>query len=72
MCRRWNWRNGDFSKITEDTKRIVINIDGIGEVPQRLIEEARDELAKLLIEQCKAELTTDLLNRGNREIEIDF
>jgi len=72
MCRRWNWRNGDFSKITEDTKRIVINIDGIGEAPQTLIEEARDELAKLLIEQCKAELTTDLLNRDNREIEIDF
>ncbi|HEC93284.1 MAG TPA: hypothetical protein ENI51_09880, partial [Candidatus Atribacteria bacterium] len=62
MCRRWNWRNGDFSKITEDTKRIVINIDGIGEAPQTFIEEARDELAKLLIEQCKAELTTDLLN----------
>lgn len=72
MCRRWDWRNGDFSKITEDTKRIVINIDGIGEAPQTLIEEARDELAKLLIEQCKAELTTDLLNRDNREIEIDF
>ncbi|HBY57266.1 MAG TPA: hypothetical protein DEG96_05335 [Candidatus Atribacteria bacterium] len=72
MCRRWNWRNGDFSKITENTKRMVINIDGIGEVPQSLIEEARDELAKLLIEQCKAKLTTDLLNRDNREIEINF
>jgi len=33
---------------------------------------SKDELAKLLIEQCKAELTTDLLNRNNREIEIDF
>lgn len=21
MCRRWNWRNGDFSKITENTKK---------------------------------------------------
>lgn len=72
MCRRWNWRNGDFSKITENTKRMVINIDGIGAVPQSIIEEARDELAKLLIERCKAELTTDLLNRNNREIEIDF
>ena len=72
MCRRWNWRNGDFSKITENTKRMVINIDGIGAVPQLIIEEARDELAKLLIEQCKAELTTDLLNQNNREIEIDF
>jgi DNA/RNA-binding domain of Phe-tRNA-synthetase-like protein len=72
MCRRWNWRNGDFSKITENTKKIVINIDGIGAVPQLIIEEARDELAKLLIEHCKAELATDLLDLNKREIEIDF
>ncbi len=72
MCRRWNWRNGDFSKITENTKKMVINIDGIGVVLQSIIEEARDELAKLLIEHCRAELITDLLNRNNREIEIDF
>jgi lysyl-tRNA synthetase class 2 len=51
---------------------MIINIDGIGIVPQSIIEEARDELAKLLIEHCKAELTTDLLNQNNREIEIDF
>jgi len=37
-----------------------------------MIEEARDELAKLLIEQCKAELSTSLMNLDNREIEIDF
>jgi len=35
-------------------------------------EEARDELAKLLIEQCKAELNTNLMNRNNSEIEIDL
>jgi lysyl-tRNA synthetase class 2 len=72
MCRRWNWRNGDFSKITENTRRMIINIDGIGVIPQSIIEEARDELAKLLIEQCKAELSIGLMDGDNREIEIDF
>jgi len=72
MCRRWNWRNGDFSKITEESKRIVINVDGIGSIPQSLIEEARDELAKLLVEECNADLKTDLLNEDRREIELDF
>jgi lysyl-tRNA synthetase class 2 len=51
---------------------MVINIDGIGVVPQSVIEEARDELAKLLIEHCKADLSTNLMDRDNREIEIDF
>ena len=72
MCRRWNWRNADFSKITEDTKKIVINIDGIGLIPKSIILEARDELAKLLIEQCKAKLIVDFLDINKTEINIDL
>jgi len=70
MCRKWNWRNGDFTKITQDSKKIVINIDGIDPVSQSLIEEARDELAKLLTEHCRAKIKTALLNRNTKEIEF--
>jgi DNA/RNA-binding domain of Phe-tRNA-synthetase-like protein len=70
MCRRWNWRNGDFTKILETTKRLVINIDGIAPVPRSVIESARDELAALLVDRCSAKVSTDLLdvNRKTREI----
>ena len=68
MCRRWNWRNAEFSKISDDTKEIVINIDGIESIPTSVIIEARDELAGLLQEHCAAILTTDLLTRQNQEI----
>jgi DNA/RNA-binding domain of Phe-tRNA-synthetase-like protein len=27
MCRRWTWRNADFSKITPETTDVAINID---------------------------------------------
>jgi lysyl-tRNA synthetase class 2 len=70
MCRRWNWRNGDFTKIQESTKKLVINIDGISPVPRSVIEEARDELAALLKDRCKATLTTDLLDANKRAIDI--
>jgi DNA/RNA-binding domain of Phe-tRNA-synthetase-like protein len=72
MCRRWNWRNGDFTKITENSKKIVINIDGIGEISQSQIEKARDELAKLLKEQCNAELSINFLDQNNKELEINL
>ena len=72
MCRRWNWRNGDFTKITEATKKIVINLDGINPASQSLIEQARDELAQLLIEQCQAKTTIDLLNKNKPEIKMDL
>lgn len=70
MCRRWNWRNGDFTKITENTKQLVINIDGIGNVPQSLIESARDELAILLTQHCNAKVQTGLITKDNREISF--
>ncbi len=72
MCRRWNWRNGDFAKITEETKNVVINIDGISPIPPSLVEGARDELSHLLIEQCQASVKTDLLNKGKTQIEFSL
>ena len=70
MCRRWNWRNGDFTKIQESTTRLVINIDGIDSVPRSVIEKARDELAELLTRQCRAKFTTDLLDVNRRIVDI--
>jgi DNA/RNA-binding domain of Phe-tRNA-synthetase-like protein len=72
MCRRWNWRNGDFSKITTGTKKIVINVDGIGPADESLITKARDELSELLTKYCSAKCRTDLLNREKLETEIEL
>jgi len=72
MCRRWNWRNGDFTKIHEHTKKLIINIDGISPVPRTVIESARDELAALLVERCGAKLSTDLLDRDRAAVEIEL
>ncbi len=68
MCRRWNWRNGDFSKITENSRRVVINLDGIGPVSEELIVRARDELADLLESLCGARLRVGMLKRGSETL----
>ena len=70
MCRRWNWRNGDFTKILPTTKRLVINIDGIAPVQRSVIEAARDELAAFLVDRCSAKVSTDLLDVNRKTIEI--
>jgi len=70
MCRRWNWRNGDFTKILLTTKRLVINIDGIAPVSRSVIESARDELAALLVERCRAKVSTGLLAVDRKTMEI--
>ena len=61
MCRRWNWRNGHKTRITEDTQAIVMNIDVLGENSEARAVETRDRVAGMLAEFCQAEIETTLL-----------
>jgi len=72
MCRRWNWRNGEVTKITPDSKRIVINIDCLPPVSPDRGNVARDELAELLKLHCRAELETTYVDAGTREVDISI
>ena len=39
FCRAWCWKNGDISKLTEQTRRAAINIDGM--LPAFSLEQLR-------------------------------
>jgi len=64
MCRRWNWRNGHRTRIAEDTRSIVMNIDSLGENSEGRAMATRDRVAQMLEAYCKAEITTTLLTQG--------
>jgi len=70
MCRKWNWRNGDFSKMTGKTTKAVINIDGIGEISEETIREAGEEMKKILEEELGAKVKFLIIKRENSEVEI--
>lgn len=61
MCRRWNWRNGHKTRIIEDTRAIVMNIDGLGEDSEARAIDTRDRVAQMLAEHCRAEISKALL-----------
>jgi DNA/RNA-binding domain of Phe-tRNA-synthetase-like protein len=62
MCRRWNWRNGHGTRVTEETRRIVMNVDGLGEGNEPRTAETRDMVARMLQTYCGAQVTTALLS----------
>jgi len=72
MCRRWNWRNGDRTRIVETTKNIVINVDCLPPHNRETAMQARDELADLLIQHCGATLTTAELHKNCRSCDLSF
>ena len=61
MCRRWNWRNGHQTRIAEDTRTIVMNIDSLGEDSEKRAIATRDRVAQMLETYCQAEVVTTLL-----------
>jgi DNA/RNA-binding domain of Phe-tRNA-synthetase-like protein len=61
MCRRWNWRNGFRTRITEQTEAIVMNIDGLGVDSEKRATFVRDRVARMLEQYCSAEVETALL-----------
>lgn len=62
MCRRWNWRNGHGTRITEETRTIVMNIDGLGEDSEERAVRTRDRVARMLERYCRAQTTVALLS----------
>ncbi len=72
MCRRWNWRNGDKTKIEESTKNIVINIDCLPPHTPETAIQARDELADLLRQHCDATLVTGALHKESRVYNLEL
>ncbi len=71
LCRRWNWRNADFSKINPETKNIAVNVDGmIPSIGRGEIEAAAEELRSLLLKGCGGEITVHYLDARNPVREL--
>jgi lysyl-tRNA synthetase class 2 len=70
LCRRWNWRECDKTKMTEETRDIVLVIEGLPPITQNEISAVIDDLAQMVHEHCGGDIETAVLNEANVEIEI--
>jgi DNA/RNA-binding domain of Phe-tRNA-synthetase-like protein len=73
LCRRWNWRNGDFSKMTAETKNVAINVDGMmPAISRREIEQAAEGLKDILLRFCGGRISIHYLDAQNRQVDAHF
>lgn len=70
VCRRWNWREAERTKLTEETKNCVLVIEGLPPVTREDITKALLELEGLVMDLCKAETRVEVLDESVREIEL--
>ncbi len=70
MCRCWNWRQGDQTKLTPATTNVAINVDCLPPVAKGEAEAITRELADLVKEFCGGQLTYFLLDAARNEAEL--
>jgi DNA/RNA-binding domain of Phe-tRNA-synthetase-like protein len=72
MCRRWNWRNGYETRITEETQAMVMNIDGLGEESESRAVMTRDQVAAMLEKYCGARILTSVLSPAHPSFRFEM
>jgi DNA/RNA-binding domain of Phe-tRNA-synthetase-like protein len=71
LCRRWTWRQGEFSKLQRTTTEVVINVDGLPPVTRADVELISSDLATLAGMYCgNAPTEVKLLSEENPTVEI--
>jgi DNA/RNA-binding domain of Phe-tRNA-synthetase-like protein len=70
ICRRWNWRDADATKVTKETKNAVVFIDGLPPITKKKIEEIQVEIQELIEAFCKAKVHTEIAHKELDEVEF--
>lgn len=71
ICRRWNWRETDRTKLTEETQNCILVIEGLLPLTKNDIEQATIELKELIQKYCNGNLTYNILDNTITEIDLD-
>ena len=64
ICRRWNWKEADRTKLTGATKNALLVVEGLPPVGREEIAAALETAARRIRERCGGEVETAVLDRG--------
>lgn len=70
ICRRWNWREADRTKLTVGTKNCILVVEGLPPVAKGEIENATKELNGLVQKHCGGNVSYTVLDKDKPEIEF--
>jgi DNA/RNA-binding domain of Phe-tRNA-synthetase-like protein len=69
ICRRWNWKEADRTKLTEATRSAILVIEGLPPATREDVSAAVEELARRVRDRCGATVVTVILDRERPDFE---
>ena len=70
ICRRWNWKEADRTKLTPSTRNALLVVEGLPPVGRAEISEALAEAARRIRESCGGKVETAVLDRDRPVFEL--
>lgn len=70
ICRRWNWKEADRTKLTEETRNAVLVIETLPPSSLGDLESAAADLAGLVQSHCGGKIRTRILDEAHRQIDL--
>jgi DNA/RNA-binding domain of Phe-tRNA-synthetase-like protein len=63
LCRRWNWKEAERTKLTAATRHAFLVTEGLPPISRDLVAQAAEELGRLVREHCGGEVAVALVDR---------
>ena len=70
ICRRWNWKEADRTKLTQNTKNLFLVIEALPPVSRDVVEVAIKQLADLVSQYCGGTVSTAFLDKQNSKTKL--
>jgi len=70
LCRRWNWRECDKSKLTESTTNLCLVVEGLPPFSADDVSQIASELAETVETHCSGRTTVRVLDRHTPGVEL--
>ena len=70
ICRRWNWKEAERTKLTESTRDAFLVIEGLPPVEREVVAAAVRDLADLVLVNCGGAVSTALLDAAQPQVQL--
>lgn len=70
ICRRWNWKEADRTKLTGTTRNAILVIEAFPPVDHARLDEILQELSTLVNEFCKGDIRPTIIDKNNVEVDL--
>ena len=70
ICRRWNWKEAERTKLTPDTTNVLLVIEGLPPVGEPLVRDALDAAADSIRTHCGGDFTIAMLSARHPAVTL--